>query len=59
MLNALSILIAPTNYTDAKVIEEYWHMAQIIAYGYQLDHEMDQIVNLAIQSFKQLIRKLK
>ncbi|PFN76208.1 hypothetical protein COJ85_33005 [Bacillus sp. AFS076308] len=46
-------------FPDAKVIEEYWHMAQIIAYGYELDHEMDLVVNLAIQSFKQLIRKLK
>ncbi|MFC4289430.1 hypothetical protein ACFOYZ_22565 [Neobacillus cucumis] len=46
-------------FPDAKVIEEYWHMAQILAYGYELDHEKDLIVNLAIQSFKQLIRKLK
>ena len=29
------------------------------AYGYELHHETDLIVNLAIQSFKQLIRKLK
>ncbi|MEH7418700.1 hypothetical protein V7266_25900 [Neobacillus drentensis] len=46
-------------FPDIKVIEEYWHMVQITAYGYELDHEMDLIVNLAIQSFKQLIRKLK
>lgn len=46
-------------FPNAKVIEEYWHMAQITAYGYELDHERDLIVNLAIQSFKQLIRKLK
>ncbi|MEH7120087.1 hypothetical protein V7128_22085 [Neobacillus vireti] len=46
-------------FPDAKVIEEYWRMAHIIAYGYELDHETDLIVNLAIQSFKQLIRKLK
>lgn len=46
-------------FPEAKVIEEYWHMAHIIAYGYELHHETDLIVNLAIQSFKQLIRKLK
>ena len=46
-------------FPDAKVIEEYWHMAQIIAYGYELGHEIELIVNLAIQSFRQLIRKLK
>ena len=46
-------------FPDAKVIEEYWRMAHIIAYGYELHQETDLIVNLAIQSFKQLIRKLK
>ncbi|MCM3729587.1 hypothetical protein M3226_28810 [Neobacillus cucumis] len=46
-------------FPDAKVIEEYWHMTQITAYGYELDHKRDLIVNLAIRSFKQLIRKLK
>ncbi|WP_251028862.1 hypothetical protein [Bacillus sp. ISL-18] len=46
-------------FPDAKVIEEYWRMAHIIAYGYELHQETDLMVNLAIQSFKQLIRKLK
>ncbi|ULT59586.1 hypothetical protein L1999_14120 [Neobacillus drentensis] len=46
-------------FPEAKVIEEYWRMAQITAYGYELHHETDLMVNLAIQSFKQLIRKLK
>ncbi|WP_160725036.1 hypothetical protein [Bacillus sp. USDA818B3_A] len=46
-------------FSDAKLIEEYWRMSHIIAYGYELDHETDLIVDLAIQSFKQLIRKLK
>jgi hypothetical protein len=46
-------------FSNAKLIEEYWRMAHIIAYGYELDHETDLIVTLAIQSFKQLIRKLK
>ena len=46
-------------FPDAKVIEEYWRMVHITAYGYELHHEMDLMINLAIQSFKQLIRKLK
>ena len=46
-------------FPDAKVIEEYWHMAHVISYGYELDQETGLVVNLAIQSFKQLIRKLK
>ncbi|MDQ0200305.1 hypothetical protein [Neobacillus ginsengisoli] len=46
-------------FSEAKTIEEYWHMTQIAAYRYNLEKETDQIVDISIQSFKQLIRKLK
>ncbi|MGG1679406.1 hypothetical protein ACIFOT_27350 [Neobacillus sp. NRS-1170] len=46
-------------FPEAKVIEEYWRMVHLIAKSYELDHTTDLIVDLAIQSFKQLIRKLK
>ncbi|WP_244440960.1 hypothetical protein [Neobacillus jeddahensis] len=46
-------------FSDAMMIEEYWRMVQILAFDYQLDKETDVIVDLAIDSFRQLIRKLK
>ncbi|MFF2449922.1 hypothetical protein ACFVSW_23045 [Neobacillus sp. NPDC058068] len=46
-------------FSEAKTIEEYWRMAQIPAYHYLFENEPDQILDVAIQSFKQLIRKLK
>ena len=33
-------------FPDAKMIEEYWRMAHIIAYGYELDHETDLMLTL-------------
>ncbi|MCM3570137.1 hypothetical protein [Neobacillus mesonae] len=46
-------------FPEAKLIEEYWHMAQIAAFKFELQHETDMVVDYALQSFKQLIRKLK
>ena len=46
-------------FPEAKVIEEYWHMVHILAFDYRLHEETDVIVDLAIDSFRQLIRKLK
>ncbi|MFJ5762876.1 hypothetical protein ACIQAA_27915 [Neobacillus sp. NPDC093182] len=46
-------------FSDAKTIEEYWHMVQIAAFRFEFDHHTDDILCIAIQSFKQLIRKLK
>jgi hypothetical protein len=46
-------------FSDAKTIEEYWHMTKIAAYRNNLENEMENVLDIAIQSFKQLIRKLK
>ncbi|MEH7115232.1 hypothetical protein V7124_23155 [Neobacillus niacini] len=46
-------------FSDAKTIEEYWHMVQIAAFRFEYDQTTDDILSIAIQSFKQLIRKLK
>ncbi|WP_066392267.1 hypothetical protein [Neobacillus mesonae] len=46
-------------FTDAKTIEEYWHMTKIAAYGFDLAHATELMLDVAIDSFRQLIRKLK
>ncbi|WP_342433456.1 hypothetical protein [Neobacillus sp. FSL H8-0543] len=46
-------------FSEAKTIEEYWHMTKIAAYRNNLENEMENVLDIAIQSFKQLIRKLK
>jgi N-acetylglutamate synthase-like GNAT family acetyltransferase len=46
-------------FADAKTIEEYWHMVQIAAFRFEYDQHPDDILSIAVQSFKQLIRKLK
>ncbi|WP_074432835.1 hypothetical protein [Neobacillus jeddahensis] len=46
-------------FDDAKLIEDYWHMVHILAVDYKLHNETDVIVAIAIDSFRQLIRKLK
>ena len=46
-------------FSDAKTIEEYWHMVQIAAFGFECSDKTGDILAIAIQSFKQLIRKLK
>ncbi|PAE32168.1 hypothetical protein CHI06_27095 [Bacillus sp. 7884-1] len=46
-------------FTDAKTIEEYWHMVQIAAFRFEYDQNTEDILSIAINSFKQLIRKLK
>ncbi|EKN66890.1 hypothetical protein BABA_13417 [Neobacillus bataviensis LMG 21833] len=46
-------------FDDAKLIEDYWHMVHILAYDYKLLEETDVIVGIAIEAFRQLIRKLK
>jgi N-acetylglutamate synthase-like GNAT family acetyltransferase len=46
-------------FSDAKTIEEYWHMVQIAAFRFECDQHTDNILSIGIQSFKQLIRKLK
>ncbi|WP_052404743.1 hypothetical protein [Bacillus rubiinfantis] len=46
-------------FPEAKTIEDYWHSVHILGYQYGWLQETDLIVNLAIQSFQQLIRKMK
>ncbi|WP_253701225.1 hypothetical protein [Bacillus sp. FJAT-29814] len=46
-------------YSDAKTIEEFWHMTQIAAYRNNSEKETERMLEVAIESFKQLIRKLK
>jgi N-acetylglutamate synthase-like GNAT family acetyltransferase len=46
-------------FSDAKTIEEYWHMVQIAAFRLECNQNTDDVLTIAIQSFKQLIRKLK
>lgn len=46
-------------FQEAKTIEEYWRMTVIAAYRNNREKEKDQILSIAIHSFKQLINKLK
>lgn len=46
-------------FADAKTIEEYWRMTTIAAYRHHREKEPNQVLEMAIQSFKQLISKLK
>ncbi|MEH7501818.1 hypothetical protein V7152_07165 [Neobacillus drentensis] len=46
-------------FPEAKTIEEYWRTVQITAKSHLLENDSDLILDVAIQSFKQLIRKLK
>ena len=46
-------------FSDAKTIEEYWHMVQIAAFRFECNQQTEDVLSIAIKSFKQLIRKLK
>ncbi|WP_313771710.1 hypothetical protein [Neobacillus niacini] len=46
-------------FPDAKTIEEYWRMVQIAAFGFECSQHTEDVLAIAIQSFKQLVRKLK
>jgi N-acetylglutamate synthase-like GNAT family acetyltransferase len=46
-------------FSDAKTIEEYWHMVQIAAFRFECTQNTEDVLAIALQSFKQLIRKLK
>jgi N-acetylglutamate synthase-like GNAT family acetyltransferase len=46
-------------FSDAKTIEEYWRMVSIAAYRNNHEKEKDQVLDVSIQSFKQLVNKLK
>jgi N-acetylglutamate synthase-like GNAT family acetyltransferase len=53
------VQLAKYFFSDAKTIEEYWKMVQIAAFRFELNQHTDDILSIGIQSFKQLIRKLK
>jgi N-acetylglutamate synthase-like GNAT family acetyltransferase len=54
------VQLAKYFFSDAKTIEEYWKMVQIAAFRFELSQNTDDILSsIGIQSFKQLIRKLK
>ena len=46
-------------FNNAKTIEEYWRLANITAYQNLWENHPEIILEVAIESFKQLIRKLK
>ena len=46
-------------FSEAKTIEEYWRIVRITAYQNMLENDPELTLDVAIQSFKQLIRKLK
>ena len=46
-------------FPKAKTIEEYWKIVKITAYQHLWENDPELILDVAIQSFKQLIRKIK
>jgi hypothetical protein len=42
-------------FSDAKTMEEYWHMVQIAAFRFECDQNTEDVLAIAIQSFKQLV----
>ncbi|WP_235822779.1 hypothetical protein [Cytobacillus massiliigabonensis] len=46
-------------FPEATCIEEFWRMASIAAYRNNRETETEQVLSIAIHSFKQLIRKMK
>ncbi|OMF60934.1 hypothetical protein BK139_08700 [Paenibacillus sp. FSL R5-0490] len=46
-------------FSEAKQIEEFWRMASLAAYKNNCEQDRNTILETAIHSFKQLIRKMK
>lgn len=46
-------------FTEAKEIEEFWRMSTIAAYKNNQENETETILSVSLDSFKQLIRKMK
>ena len=46
-------------FPTAKSIEEFWRMTKIAAYRNNRENELDQVLNVSIVAFKQMISKLK
>jgi hypothetical protein len=51
--------LAKCFYPSAKAIEEFWRMTTITAYKNNQENEPDTILAVSLDSFKQLVRKLK
>ncbi|WP_102261168.1 hypothetical protein [Mesobacillus jeotgali] len=46
-------------YPTAKSIEEFWRMSMVTAYRNNYENDMDFLLSVSLDSFKQLVRKLK
>lgn len=46
-------------FSKAQTIEEYWKMVEISAYQHHWENDPELMLDVALQSFKQLMRKLK
>ncbi|WP_282174330.1 hypothetical protein [Cytobacillus firmus] len=46
-------------FSEARQIEEFWRMASLAAYKNNCEQDLNTILETAIHSFKQLIRKMK
>ncbi|MDN3019216.1 hypothetical protein PH210_23885 [Paenibacillus sp. BSR1-1] len=46
-------------FSEAKTIEEFWHMVQIAAFRFECQNDTDDILDISLQAFRQLIRKMK
>lgn len=46
-------------FPTAKAIEEFWKMSTISAYRNNLENEKETVLSVSIESFRQLVRKLK
>ncbi|MGG5252491.1 hypothetical protein ACQYAD_03035 [Neobacillus sp. SM06] len=53
------VQLAKYFFPEAKTIEDMWHMVKIAAYRNNSETQTDQILDIAIHSFQQLIRKMK
>ncbi|WP_223592425.1 hypothetical protein [Neobacillus bataviensis] len=42
-------------FSEAKTIEEYWHMVQIAAFRFECQNDTDNILDISLQAFRQLI----
>ncbi|MGG1678225.1 hypothetical protein ACIFOT_21165 [Neobacillus sp. NRS-1170] len=46
-------------FSEAKTIEEYWHMVQIAAFRFECQNSPVEILEISKDAFRQLIRKIK
>ncbi|NRD76920.1 hypothetical protein HPT25_05355 [Bacillus sp. BRMEA1] len=53
------VQLAKCFFSQTQVIEEYWKMVQIAAYRNDRENEQEEMLETAMDSFRQMIRKLK